>query len=151
MPPAQKPHRSKQDYETPVEFIEALKARFGGLAWDLACTPENAKAGYLCADTFQLDWWELEGNLFCNPPFGDIARWVKKMHAQCTHRSAFTLLLVPASIGTNWFAEHVAGNAMVLGLSPRLSFVGCSDAYPKDLMIVCYGFSLRGFDTWCWK
>ena len=40
---------------------------------------------------------------------------------------------------------------MVLGLSPRLTFEGETDAYPKDLMLSVFGFGLHGFDTWRWR
>lgn len=57
----------------------------------------------------------------------------------------------PASIGSNWFAEHVHRRALVLGLNgPRLKFEGSPDPYPKDLMLVCYGES-PGFDVWRWR
>lgn len=41
--------------------------------------------------------------------------------------------------------------AMVLGLSPRLTFKGEKDPYPKDLMLSVYGQAYSGFDTWNWR
>ena len=69
------------------------------------------------------------------------------------------VMLTPASIGTEWFAEHVNRKAMVLGLSPRITFddtppnpkTGKVEAYPKDLMLSVFGMGLNGFDTWQWK
>ncbi len=40
---------------------------------------------------------------------------------------------------------------MVLGLSPRLTFEGTKDPYPKDLMLSVFGYGMNGFDTWRWK
>lgn len=146
--------KSKQDYGTPWEFISAVERRFEPLVVDLACTRENSKApNGLCypdQDAFAVDWSELGGGLWCNPPFADIEPWAEKMANECEHRESFAFLLVPASIGTDWFAKHVAGRAYVLGLSPRLTFEGCEDPYPKDLMLAVYGFGLHGFDTWRW-
>lgn len=151
MAPAQKPHRSKQDYRTPTAFIRAVEARFGELAWDLACSRENRVAElHFAGDALQEDWGACSGNLWCNPPFGDITRWADKMADECRTRPYWAFLLVPASIGANWFAEHVRDQAMVLGLSPRLTFQGCSTPYIKDLMLCAFGFRLRGFDTWRW-
>ena len=42
--PAQRPHRSTQDVETPEDFIAAVRARFGVIAWDLAATAATCKA-----------------------------------------------------------------------------------------------------------
>jgi hypothetical protein len=40
--PEQKPGRSKQDYSTPVEFLDAVKRRFGIEVWDWRKSCVNA-------------------------------------------------------------------------------------------------------------
>jgi phage N-6-adenine-methyltransferase len=155
--PVQKPRgESRQDYGTPLEFIVAVEKRFGELATDLACTKENAKApdGFYFdrgVDSLSRVWSGLEGNLWLNPPFADIDPWAEKLARECRHRLGFSLFLTPASIGSNWFANHVSGKAVVLGLSPRMAFEGTTDPYPKDLMLSVFGFGLSGFSTWRWK
>lgn len=154
--PAQRPGRSKQDYGTPRDFIAACEARFGELTWDLAASLENSKAPscFTKADDTFTKHWDLDtlaGTQWLNPEFGDIDRYAAKLAAECRYRRGLTLLLTPASIGCTWFARHVQGKAVVLGLSPRLQFEGATDAYPKDLMLSVYGFGLSGFDTWRWK
>jgi phage N-6-adenine-methyltransferase len=147
--------RSKQDYGTPSDFIAAVEKRFGPLAIDLACTRENAKApdGFYFpeCDALVATWSGLQGNLWLNPPFANIDPWAEKLARECRYRQGFALFLTPASIGSNWFANHVAGKAVVLGLSPRLTFEGTTDPYPKDLSLSVYGYGLHGFDTWRWK
>lgn len=150
--PAQKPHRSRQDYETPRAFLDAVEKRFGDIRHDLAASAENA----VCADyfdehrsAFDHDWSVLRGVLWCNPPFAKIAPWVEKAATEANPQARI-LMLVPASIGTDWFADHVDGKAIVLGIRPRLTFVGCEDPYPKDLMLLGFGFGVSGFGTWRW-
>ena len=147
--------RSKQDYGTPLEFIRAVEARFGRLDFDLACTRENAKApsGYYFpeVDALRRVWALLDGNLWLNPPFANIAPWAAKCAEESRRRTGLILLLTPASIGTDWFAEHVNRKAMVFGLSPRLTFEGTTDPYPKDLMLSVFGCGMSGFDVWRWK
>jgi phage N-6-adenine-methyltransferase len=156
--------RSKQDYGTPPEFIDAVVKRFGPLYADLAATNENKKALiYLGPDhpspdlrdslALDIDWAELfpNKNLWLNPPFANIDPWAEKLAKQCRYRLGLSFFLTPASIGSNWFANHVAGKAFVLGLSPRLTFDGTDDPYPKDLSLSVFGFGLHGFDTWRWK
>jgi len=147
---------SKQDYGTPLDFLRAVHNRFGLLSWDLACTSENCKApaGFYFdqgEDALAQPWGGLLGNLWLNPEFANIEPWAAKLAAECRDRSAFALFLTPASVGANWYARHVHGKAFVLGLSPRLTFEGTSDPYPKDLILSVYGFGLHGFDTWRWK
>jgi phage N-6-adenine-methyltransferase len=148
--PIQKPARSRQDYPTPRAFIEAIERRFGKLTIDLAASPENAVCEhYITAaqDSLKTEWPET-GLGWLNPPFGDIGPWAKKCSESAS--AAFRIImLTPASVGSNWFAEHVHQKAIVLGLSPRLSFDG-KNSYPKDLMCAIYGLGASGFDVWRW-
>ena len=150
--------KSKQDYGTPMEFIRAVEDRFGELVADLACTTANAKApkGYYHdhgVDSLAQPWAEdyPHGNLWLNPPFKNIDPWAEKCFAESMKREGAIFLLTPASIGTDWFAKHVHRKAIVLALSPRLTFEGTTEPYPKDLMLSVYGYGLSGFDTWRWK
>ena len=150
--PQQKPGRSKQDYGTPREFLDAIEQRFGATTFDLAAHAENTThPDYFSpeVDSLAQDWTQLAGNLWLNPPFGDIAPWAAKCAASAApHRRIF--MLTPASIGSNWFAAHVLGKALVLGLSPRMTFVGAPDPYPKDLMLSIFG-EFPGFGVWRWR
>ena len=148
--------KSKQDYETPADFIRAVERRFGPLVWDLAAREDNAKAPYFITpeqDSLTVDWGTLvpRGNRFLNPEFAQIAPWAE----QCAATTLVPpldriLLLVPASVGSVWFAEHVHEQAFVLALKGRLTFVGQEDPYPKDCILAVYG-GFTGFDVWDWR
>jgi len=156
--------KSKQDYGTPWEFILAVEGRFGPIVWDLAAHEGNAKHAnfYSVADDTLVQCWSERhpsGNLWLNPEYGNIAPYAQKCAYESARRHGFIFMLTPASIGTDWFAEHTKGKAVVLGLSPRIPFEGTAinpktgkpDGYPKDLMLAVYGYGLSGFDTWRWK
>ena len=152
--PRQKPGRSKQDYATPPEFISAVVKRFGPLAWDLAADSKNHKApNYFTVeqDSLAQDWSKLQGTLWLNPPFGYIAPWAKKCADTCLEMPVGNriLMLVPASVGSNWFLEHVYPRALVIALNPRMSFDGKAP-FPKDLILAVYGRH-PGFDVWRWN
>lgn len=162
--PQQKPGRSKQDYGTPPDFIQAVERRFGALAVDLAARQDNKKAPRCVTpedDSLSVNWGIIFGRLNCwlNPPFADIEPWA----AKCAHhapmfaeRGGRILFLVPASVGANWYADHVHNKALVLGLQGRLCFDG-KDPYPKDCILAVFGrgepgFENRvGFDVWRWR
>lgn len=136
---------SRQDWGTPPEFLRAVRGRFGPLDVDLACTRENRIAGASLAftpeeDALVQDWNQLYGNLWLNPEFADIRPWAAKCEG-ARHRLAWTLMLVPASIGTVWYAQHVYRKAYTLSVG-RMKFVGANDPYPKDLMLACFGFGI---------
>jgi len=153
--------KTKQDYGTPWEFVRAVERRFGPLVRDLAASAENAKAPLFydeSRNSLTVPWAEEnhDGNLWLNPPFADIGPWAMKCRDQSLVRrreggQGFIILLTPASIGSEWYANHVHGFAYVLGLSPRITFDGTDDPYPKDLMLSVYGYGLTGFGAWRWK
>lgn len=154
---------SKQEVGTPRAFLDAVEERFGVIDWDLAADASNAVTGkYLGPgshrgeDSLAVDWAMLpgafDGRLWLNPPFGKIAPFAEKCAEQAPSIAGPILMLVPASIGTEWFARHVHRKALVLALRPRLTFVGHKDPYPKDLMLVVFGrWVVPAFDAWKWN
>lgn len=150
-------HKSKQDVETPANFINAVVRRFGALAWDLAASAENAKAPQFFTpqqDSLKQHWHliMIEGWCWLNPQFGNIEPWVKKCAIESA-KGARILLLVPASVDSNWWAYHVHPFAStVLFLRPRLQFVGHKDPFPKGLALCVYdGHQLAQTIYECWQ
>jgi hypothetical protein len=164
--PAQKPGKSKQDYRTPPAFLDAVEDRFGDLTWDCAATAENSVVDggrYFAAeagiDALTVDWRHyfkrdavLPPLLWLNPPFGTIAHlWAPLVSRWTTELPWLRLLFfTPAALGSEWYRKHVEDKAMVLPLNPRMTFVGESDPYPKDLMLSCFGFGVAGVRQWRW-
>lgn len=155
--------RSKQDYTTPLDFLDAARRRFGNVTFDLAASLAN-RVVTACftenEDALVQDWAQAATDhgplLWLNPPFADIGSWAAKCWTE-TRRFEWPggsriLLLVPASVGSNWWAECVYPHAYVCALSPRLTFGGCDDPYPKDLALCVFGSCTGpGFAPWRWK
>ena len=153
--PAQKPGKSKQDYGTSKELIAAIERRFGAINFDLAAHAENTKCkNYYNEEqnSLEQDWTKLEGNLWLNPPFKDIAPWAEKCKNSISPNIKI-LFLVPASIGSNWFADYVIDFSNIYILTPRITFEDCSDPYIKDCILCIYGEekSFFGLDYFKWK
>lgn len=153
--PKQSRTTSRQDYETPPELLAAVERRFGRLHVDLAARADNAKAPIFAPperDSLSLSWAREFAGKRCwlNPPFANIDPWAEKC-ASASSAGLHIVMLTPASIGANWFAEHVHGKAVVLALSPRITFVGATDPYPKDCMLSIFGLGVAGFDVWRWR
>lgn len=143
-------HRSKQDYSTPKNFMDAVVKRFGPIYYDLAASPDNSKSVHFYTEeenSLNQDWHMLDGVLWLNPPFNNITPWARKC-AEEADGGARILFLTPASIGSNWFCNYVHRKAMVLSLNGRLCFDG-RNPFPKDCILSCYGFGV-GFDIWKW-
>lgn len=163
---------SNQRYRTPPDFLAAVVRRFGPLAHDLAAEASSAVAprwfgpgSPLAEDSLVTPWDDLEGNLWLNPPFKRITPWVVKCYhaGVCRVKRPPTqriFLLVPASVGTNWYQDMVHGSALVLFLRGRLSFLdpdAAPDAKRNNAFFPCllavYGVSraLRRCETWDWE
>lgn len=150
--PSIKRGKSRQDYETPWAIVRAVESRFGPMVCDLAATEQNKKApGWIDEKTDSLSnraIWPDDGNCWLNPPSRVIGPWAKKCWEQ-SQRGAKIFMLVPASVGSNWFRDYVHRKALVLFLSPRISFDG-ENSYPKDLLLICYGLA-PAYECWNWQ
>jgi len=127
--PKQKPGSSKQDYGTPWPLIRAIEARWGPLTIDLAARSDNAKCPEFITpqeDSLRQNWIERIGSgaAWLNMEFADIDPWVKKSSIWFVEspRQGSIITLTPASIGSEWFAEHCENKMKTVGLRPRLKF-----------------------------
>jgi phage N-6-adenine-methyltransferase len=158
--PAQRPGRSVQEVGTPRAFLGAVQERFGAIAWDLAANEANhVVAGWFGPgsptqdeDALGRSWQHAPGGLlWLNPPYNRIKDFAVKCKLEAV-KGARIAMLIPASVATNWFADHIHGNALVLPIRPRLTFVGHSAPYPKDLMLVLWDMDEPdGFEPWEWN
>ena len=92
----------------------------------------------------------LDGRLvFLNPEFNNIDPWAEKCFEEAK-KGAKIVLLTPLTVA-NWADKYCHGKGLVLGLNPRLVFQGHKDAYPKDVMLICYNLGPNEFEVWKWK
>jgi phage N-6-adenine-methyltransferase len=152
--PAQKPGRSETVVQTPTEFIVAVKRYLGitQFGYDLAASADNAQALYYYdeeANSLSKDWGRLDYDMWnwLNPPYDRIQPWVEKASAN----TARIAVLIPASTGANWWRDYVDGFANILLLNGRLTFVGHTSPYPKDLALLLYGSDEIGYSVWNWR
>lgn len=90
------------------------------------------------------------GILWLNCEFDDIEPWARRCRFEA-EKGANILLLTPASVGSNWYRDLVAGHADVYELNGRLSFDG-KNAYPKDCMLShFYNGATLNKHVWEWR
>jgi len=159
--PEQKPGKSEQVVRTPFEFIDAVVNMFDGISVDLAALASNAHTqNYFGPDHVDesrrdslIAKWPRGTSCWLNPPYANIARWVEKCAAHVATSTPHTeiFVLVPASVGANWYRDHVQPFADVYSVG-RMKFVGHEDVYPKDLILAHYwkpgGYKFR---HWKWQ
>ncbi len=155
--PAQVPGTSEQVVQTDPDLITAVERRWGALHVDLAATVKNTQAAVYISkeiNSLVVPWCEHwpNGRMWLNPEFTDLTAWSAKCAQEAPRLRAGGLifLLTPASVGANWFANHVHGKAHVIALQGRLKFVGHKQGYPKDCILSVYG-EPPGFSVWDWR
>lgn len=166
---------SSGDIWTPWKFIRAVEGAFNRLLMiDLAAGgPDSAKAlQYITPeeDSLAQDWVALyepykrggRGAFWLNPPYSNIAPWAKKCaNAHVFDEQVEIFLLVPASVGANWFWDYVWDYATVYSVG-RMVFDNCFDrktgklvstVYPKDLILCHYTNTSpsRTLQRWHWQ
>ena len=155
--PNSDPGRGEQNFRTPPDFLRACERKFGvTLGFDLACTREDcvvpvsprrgASVGFVHPehDALAAPWPALRDGeaAWCNPPYARSSAFAR-VASESKH--CRTLMLVPASVGTAWFAEYVHPHELVVFLRPRLTFLhpdGTIMPAPinRDLMLCAYGW-----------
>ena len=165
MMPKQRPGKSKQDYHTPRELLDAVKKRLciRDFVCDLAASPENTACdAYIteAQDSLVTDWPITHGGwCWLNPPFANIEPWVAKAANAAPHGTQ-TVMLLPASVGANWWKAFVEPYAYVSFLNGRLCFITdwreqgftSKPLYPKDCALLVYSnWGFRGHEIWTWS
>jgi hypothetical protein len=166
--PKQKPGRSKQNYRTPKNLFTAILQHLGisEFKHDFAADRFNTKAKKFWTmrdDSLvqRASLWVLACRMgwgWLNPPFGKIRPWAAKCLA-VHKRGGKIALLVPASVGSNWYRDyiHEQPGVQVTFLNGRPCFDGKA-GFPKDVMLVLFTGNTNPFNTnvfapevWSWK
>jgi len=156
--PKDKPGKSRQDYATPADFLFALKDYLGieKFTLDVAADSFNTVAEKFFTETDNAliqDWDASPGWTFCNPPFGQIPAFTEKAKIESA-KGAKIAMLIPASVGSNWWAKNVHLHARVVFLNGRITFVGETSPFTKDCAIVIYPPWPRHssmYTVWNWR
>lgn len=143
---------SRQDYQTPKEFLTAVYQRLmiPGFELDAAASTQNAVTTLFydeAMDGLSRPWFSWT---WCNPPYSNITPWTEKAWTESL-LGASSAMLIPASPGSNWWKQWVHNKAHVLFLNGRITFVGEKYPYPKDCALLLYTPQVRGgYEVWSW-
>lgn len=99
----------RNDYQTPPELYNLALKLVCAEQFDLdtCCSTNNipAKHHYIdgFADGLKWDWEKLN---WCNPPFKECAKWVKKAHDEMLKGNT-TVMLIPVRTETKYFHYYI--------------------------------------------
>ena len=109
-----------------------------GFTLDPCCEPHTAKCAkvYTVEDDGLSKSWGTE-IVFCNPPYNQIAKWVKKCSDEANN-GATVVMLIPSRTDTRYFHDFIYHKAEVRFIKGRLRFSGAEFNAPFPSMIVIF-------------
>lgn len=107
--------QNKSDYETPPELYKMALNRLGRskFSLDVCCNRQNIPAFnyYKDGETDGLKEEWLSFN-WCNPPFKECAKWIKKAYEE-QKKSRQTAMLLPVRTETKYWHDYILFNPKV--------------------------------------
>ena len=100
-------------WATPHGLFEPLDREFS-FTWDLAAEDWSAKCEqYLTPDddALSVGWWELDGWLFLNPPFSELAVWLARVKLEAAAGARIVVVVPGHRHEQEWFQRYVIGVA----------------------------------------
>jgi site-specific DNA-methyltransferase (adenine-specific) len=122
------------EWATPLDTYRALDAEFH-FTYD-PC-PLASDDG-LNVDGLASDWGDVT---FCNPPYSDIARWVKKAWAE-SQQGKTVVLLIPSRTDTRWWHDYCMKGAEIRFIKGRLRFGSATTSAPFPSCVVIFRTAL---------
>lgn len=121
------------EWRTPPAVYDDLNAEFG---FDYDPCPLHD--GGLISDGLMADW----GNVsFCNPPYSDIANWVRKGWLEWK-RGKTVVLLIPSRTDTAWWHDYVMHASEIRFIRGRLKFGDAKTGAPFPSAVVVFRAAL---------
>jgi site-specific DNA-methyltransferase (adenine-specific) len=127
--------KSKSDkWGTPKEIYDLLNHEF---KFDYDPCPLDWKQGD--ADGLLTEWGT---STFCNPPYSQVAKWIKKSYDEWK-KGKTVVMLINAITDTKAFHEYIYGNAELRFVKGRIKFIDPANPTkrspsPKPSMIVIF-------------
>lgn len=121
----------RQDWRTPKAIYEALNKEF---CFDF--DPCLINDGKLHPKDMLGSSWDGK-SIYVNPPYKDLAKWIKKCHDEW-NKNKTVVMLIPARTDTKAFHEYIYHKAELRFIKGRLCFDDSGKPAPFPSMIVVW-------------
>lgn len=113
--------RGNDEFETPDYIFKQLHSIFN-FEFDVACTPENKKCIMAPFDALKCRW---EYRTFCNPPFSQKAKFIKKADKEVQGGNCpIVVMILPLNcMDTKVWHEVIEGRYHYEILKGRIAFI----------------------------
>jgi phage N-6-adenine-methyltransferase len=131
---------NSDEWATPQDFYDMLNAQFQ-FNLDPCATEENHKCKKYFTiedDGLKQDWSGY--TTFVNPPYSDIARWIKKCHDTIIsiNCESCVVALIPSRTDTKYWHEHVMKAGQIYFVRGRLKFGNAKNYAPFPSAVVVW-------------
>lgn len=129
---------NSDEWATPQTVFDELNAEFN-FNLDPCATERNHKTALFFTQKdngLSKNWGGYR--VFCNPPYSNIAAWVKKAYHEATKENTLVVLLIPARTDTKYFHEYIYQRSEVRFIKGRLKFGDAKNAAPFPSMVVIF-------------
>lgn len=123
---------NNQDWRTPQATYELLNKEFN---FNFDPCPPNPSF-----DGLTVDWQERN---FINPPYKDVAKWVRKGYEESL-KGKLCVFLVASRTGTKWFQDYCLPFAKEIRfIKGRLRFGESKNSAPFDSVVIVFDGRLK--------
>ena len=130
--------KNSDEWQSPLGLFQDLDREFH-FDLDACATHEN----HMVDAYFTKDEDGLEQNwgghtVWCNPPYSQIKKWVRKCYYEGHQPNTTVVLLVPSRTDTKWFQNYVLHRAEIRFIKGRLRFNGSNNNAPFPSALIIY-------------
>lgn len=123
--------QKRSDYLTPPELLQVIFQELNLLGLysgdifqcDVCCTKKNIPATHHFIDGIKdglnENWYNLN---FCNPPYHECEKWVKKAYDEF-QKGKTTVLLIPARTETKYWQDYILEDGFIAKSNVRVKFL----------------------------
>ena len=130
--------RNSDEWETPQDLFDELDKEFH-FNLDPCATDANHKCPvYITKETdgLSVEWGGY--SVWCNPPYSEIGKWVRKCYYEGHKPNTTVVMLIPSRTDTKYFQNYVLHRSELRFINGRLKFEGADNNAPFPSAIVIY-------------
>ena len=129
---------NSDEWATPQELFDELNKEFN-FNLDPCASDDNHKcdAYYTAEDDGLTKDWQGH-NVFCNPPYSEIGKWVEKCYREGCKDNTTVVLLIPSRTDTKYFHNFIYQRCELRFVKGRLKFGEGKGSAPFPSMIAIF-------------
>lgn len=134
--------QKKDDWATPPDLFQTACDYFGvAPVLDVCATPQTSKCKWFYSHSGLDREWD-PYDIFCNPPYSEAKKWIRKCYLEHVKNNTNILMLIFAKTDTLAWHNYIFGKAEIWFLQGRIHFyqngIPSKNPAPFGSAFVCY-------------